>query len=464
MCIYNKIRIDNMSKLRNIIAIAVCKILIFVGKCMGKKGSSTPGAIALKISPGVLKYLASQVKGQIVMVCGTNGKTTTNNLLYSLLTNERLKVVCNNIGANMLPGVACAFIAKSSLFAKVDADCAAIECDEASLRKIIPHVKPDKIVITNLFRDQLDRYGEIDITIKLLNEAINNLEDVQLILNGDDPLCAQFGKNKNAVYYGIDENCNISVRETKEGRFCLNCGNELSYNYYHYSQLGDYYCTKCGFKRPKPNYAAREVKLGEETMFNLHTEKITVPIKIHYHGFYNIYNILAAVAAFNMCGYDIKNINSVFEKYKPQIGRMEPFVIGGKKVILNLSKNPAGFNQAIATLVSDERRKDVMIVLNDNAQDGRDVSWIWDVDYEKLKIANVDSLVASGIRKYDMAVRLKYAGFDEFEIMDNNIDTLKNISSKKGEVCYVLINYTALFDTQNNLKELQDKDLSDKKG
>ena len=136
---------------------------------------------------------------------------------------------------------------------------------------------------------------------------------------------------------------------------------------------------------------------------------------------------------------------------------MEPFKINGKTVILNLSKNPAGFNQAIATLISDKRRKDVMIVLNDNAQDGRDVSWIWDVDYEKLKNANVSSLTASGIRKYDMAVRLKYAGFEDFEIKDNNSDTLKSVASKDGDVCYVLINYTALFDTQNNLKALEDK-------
>ena len=451
------IRIDKMSRIRNIMAVIACKLLIFAGKCMGKKGSSTPGKIAMKISPGLLKHLASQVKGPVVMVCGTNGKTTTNNLLYSLFTDRGLKVVCNNVGANMLPGVACAFISKSTLFGKLDADCAAIECDEASLRRIIPHVKPDKIVITNLFRDQLDRYGEIDITIDLLNEAIDKLYDVQLILNGDDPLCAQFGKNKNAVYYGVDEDCNISVRETKEGRFCLNCGNELSYNYYHYSQLGDYYCTKCGFKRPILDYAAKEVDLSGNISFNLHCGSDIVPININYHGFYNIYNILASVAAFNQCGYGLENINAVFEKYKPQIGRMEPFKINGKTVILNLSKNPAGFNQAIATLISDKRRKDVMIVLNDNAQDGRDVSWIWDVDYEKLKNANVSSLTASGIRKYDMAVRLKYAGFEDFEIKDNNSDTLKSVASKDGDVCYVLINYTALFDTQNNLKALEDK-------
>lgn len=443
-------------KFFNILAIIICKLLIIAGKLAGKKGSSTPGSIAMKISPGVLAFLASQVKKETVMVCGTNGKTTTNNLLYSLFKSAGNEVVCNNVGANMLPGVACAFIDKASIFGKLNADYAAIECDEASLRHIIKHVKPDKIIITNLFRDQLDRYGEIDITIKLLNEALEKLPDVSLILNADDPLCVHFGKDKKCIYYGVSCNLNLNVHETKEGRFCLNCGNELNYEYYHYSQLGNYKCDNCDFKRPEPDYDATEVDISDGIKFTLDFNGRKMKFDVNYRGFYNIYNILASFAAYCSTGCDTEIAKKVFDSYKPQIGRMEPFKIDGKTVILNLSKNPAGFNQAISTLCSDKRSKDVMIVLNDNAQDGRDVSWIWDVDYEKLADANITSLTASGIRKHDMALRLKYAGFDNIDIADNNRETLNSISHKDGEICYVLINYTALFDTQNNLKALED--------
>lgn len=446
-----------MNKIRITLSIIVCKILVFAGKLAGKKGSSTPGSIALKIAPNVLKHIASQVKKDVIMVCGTNGKTTSNNLLCSLLESAGSKVVCNKVGANMLPGVACAFITKANIFGRLNADYAAIECDEASLRHIIRHVTPTKIVITNLFRDQLDRYGEIDITIKLLNEALNKLPDTQLILNADDPLCVQFQNEKNCICYGVSQDLKLNVQETKEGRFCLKCGNELKYNYYHYSQLGDYCCPKCGFKRPKPDYEATDVVLSDGISFKLNFKDTEMDFNVNYRGFYNIYNILASFAAYDSLGGSVKNALDVFNSYKPQIGRMEPFKIGGKTVILNLSKNPAGFNQAISTLCSDAQQKDVMIVLNDNAQDGKDVSWIWDVDYEKLKNANITSLTASGIRKYDMALRLKYAGFDNIEVLDNNREALKKVSCGSGATAYVLINYTALFDTQNNLKALEDK-------
>ena len=195
-----------MLKLRNSLAIIACKMLIKLGVLMGKKGSSLPGSIAMRISPSVLKALASQIKKEIILVCGTNGKTTTNNLIYSLLSNDGSTVVCNNVGANMLPGVACAFISKAKISGRLNADYAAIECDEASLRHIVKHLTPHKIVITNLFRDQMDRYGEIEGTIKLINEAIDKVPDTTLILNADDPFTRQFGKGRKAIYYGVSEN------------------------------------------------------------------------------------------------------------------------------------------------------------------------------------------------------------------------------------------------------------------
>ncbi|MBR3934318.1 MAG: Mur ligase family protein [Clostridia bacterium] len=444
-----------MRKLRNILAIIACKLLIIAGKLAGKKGSSAPGGFALKVSPYILKDLAKQVKKEIIVVCGTNGKTTTNNLLYTLLKSKGYSVVGNIVGANMLPGIACSFIDHASIFGKLKADYATIECDEASLRRVVPHLTPDKVVITNLFRDQLDRYGEVDITISLLNEALDKLSDTELILNGDDPLSAHFGKGKKCVYFGVDEKCTTSLRETKEGRYCAECGEELNYNYSHYSQLGDYLCPKCGFKRPDLDYAAKNVNLADGLKFTIYNKDKTYPLNLNYRGFYNIYNILASVAVLNECNEDISNLESVFAAYKPQVARMEPFNVNGKTVILNLAKNPAGFNQAIATVVSDPRKKDVMIALNDGPGDGLDISWIWDVDFEKLSEANLTSLTASGVRLNDLALRLKYAGFEDVLSKENNKQTLAEVISGDGEIAYILVNYTAMFGTQTNLKSLE---------
>ena len=223
--------------MRKIIAIWITKILIIIGKLAGKKGSSTPGAIALKICPDIIEKLSKQVKNEIIAVCGTNGKTTTNNLIYSVLSSNGRKVVCNNVGANMLYGVTTAFINSSNIFGKLDADYACIEIDEFSTVHVFEHMKPDYIVLTNLFRDQLDRFGEIDITIDCLSRAVKMVPDAKLILNGDDPLVTAFGMNTDnkCVYFGVGENVGISLNETKEGRFCRFCGEELFYNYYHYS-------------------------------------------------------------------------------------------------------------------------------------------------------------------------------------------------------------------------------------
>jgi len=442
---------------KNLIAIAVCKLLIIAGKLAGKKGSSMPGSIAMKISPKLLMNLASQIKKETIFVCGTNGKTTTNNLLFSLLKSSENKIVCNNVGANMLPGVACAFISKANIFGKLNADYAVIECDEASLRRVVNHVTPDKIIVTNLFRDQLDRYGEIEMTIALLKEAIDRLPDVMLILNADDPLSVHLGKGKKCKYYGVSCKVESETETTKEGRFCLSCGNELSYEYHHYSQLGKYKCEKCGFERPLPDYDATDVDISNGLKFTLNFSGKSTAFNVNYRGFYNIYNILASFAAYDLTGGNIENAKRVFDDYKPQIGRMETFKIDGKDVVLNLAKNAAGFNQAIATLCSDEKPKDVYIVLNDNPSDGCDISWLWDIDFQKLKKANVKSISVSGMRKFDVGLCLKYSGFADIEFVQNTKDTLNKIAHKSGEICYMLINYTALFETQTNLKALEDK-------
>lgn len=435
-----------------IIAVWLSKILIFIGRLFGKKGSSAPGAYALKICPGILKTLSKQVKKDIIVVCGTNGKTTTNNLLNTLITSSGNKVICNSLGANMLPGVVTAFVENTNFFGKLCADYACIEIDEMSAVKVFEHFKPDYMVVTNLFRDQLDRYGEVEITLSYLQRAISMCENIKLILNGDDPIVSSLAEKtgKSTVFFGVGEDVGITLKESMEGRFCVFCGEELEYEYYHYSHLGKFKCKKCDFKRPEVDFEAADVNLDNGIKFSV---KNTV-FNVKYRGFYNIYNILAAYTTVTSAKIEIENINEILSSYKPQIGRMEEFNIKGKTVILNLAKNPAGFNQAISTVMCDKRKKNIVIAVNDKPSDGRDISWIWDVDFEALNNNNVNKIYTSGIRHNDLEVRFKYADFNNVHDVENIKDAILR-GLDEGSVLYVLVNYTMLFSTQSILKNLE---------
>lgn len=437
--------------MRKLLAIWAAKLSAVAGRLIGKKSSSSPGVIALKICPDLIERLKGNIKYGCIVTCGTNGKTTTNNLLYSALKKNGCSVLCNSLGANMLGGIATAFALECNIFGKFSVDYACLEVDEASTVKVFDHIKPDYIIITNLFRDQLDRYGEIDITVQLLKKAFAKADRPRLILNGDDPLTAQFGKdNPDAVYYGIDEQVLPQLDDTKEGRFCVFCGAEQKYNYFHYSQLGDYYCPNCGNKRPRLDYAAHNVNLKNNLSFKINNTDIS----LNYRGFYNIYNVLAVYAALDTVGICKKDFNSLLTDYKPQIGRMEELDLG-KPVILNLAKNPAGFNQAISTVLQDTRRKDVIVAINDNANDGHDVSWLWDVDFEKLDDENLNTLTATGIRLYDMALRFKYSDVRVDSVCPDMKTAIMNCLKTDAEVCYILVNYTALFSTENIMLDIK---------
>ena len=218
----------------------------------------------------------NRVRKKIIVTCGTNGKTTTNNVICSALESKGYKVMCNRIGANMLSGVATAYIEASDLLGRIDADYACLEIDEAYARIIFKQIKPHVLVITNLFRDQLDRYGEIEGTVKLIDDAIDLAKDVTLVLNADDPVCSQFGARDDvkAIYYGVSEKVLDEEETIREGNLCPVCGTELSYNYHHYSQLGDFYCSQCSHKRRKPDYEITDVKLTEPLRFSINGEKI----------------------------------------------------------------------------------------------------------------------------------------------------------------------------------------------
>lgn len=422
----------------------------------GRQGVTLAGKAALSIYPPILKELAKEVKKDIFVVCGTNGKTTTNNLLADLLSADGNKVICNRTGSNMLNGVVSAFVLGAGLNGHLNADYACIEIDEASTVRVFPHFQPDYMVLTNLFRDQLDRYGEIDITMDLLSRAMKMAPRMKVLVNGDDSLSTYLAMDNENPWasYGISTQVmqEENTAEIREGRFCKRCGEKMEYHFYHYSQLGDYYCPRCGFKRPALDFDGTNVNLSDGIAFDVNG----FHVKANYRGFYNVYNILAVYGAASLAGVSLDRFNEILGNYKPQFGRNELFEISGTKVMLNLAKNPAGFNQNIAAVMTDTSPKDIIILINDNSQDGTDVSWLWDVDFDRLKDADAASITVCGLRCQDMRLRLKYVDIPS----DLEPDIEKAITAKiqnGTKNLYVLVNYTGLYSTHNILKKMEGK-------
>ena len=456
--------------LRTLLAVTAAKAALTACHLSGRPGSSLPGRAALKIDPHIIAPLAADIRRGIIVTCGTNGKTTTNNLLCSMLEAQGYRVVSNRLGANMLEGVAAAFAtaAKGPLgyldavkrpLGCLDVDFACLEVDEASAARVLQDLHPDCMILTGLFRDQLDRYGEIDLTMKALEKAILEAPDMTLVINADDPLTAYLAKKSahRIVSYGVSEKVTGNVDVIREGRFCENCGAPLQYDFYHFSQLGVYRCPSCGFGRPEIDYAASGVRLSPQLSFDIQKinsapERISAPMT----GFYNVYNILAVFSVLREMKLSTEMFSEVLCSFKPQFGRGEIFHVGEKrrqKVLLNLAKNPAGFNQNISAMLQDRSPKDLIIVINDNAQDGRDVSWLWDVDFDRLADETIRSITVSGLRSLDMQLRLKYVEIES----ERAPDVEKAIDERLADGCenlYVLVNYTALYEAHKYLEGL----------
>ena len=443
--------------LRTFLAVAAAKATLKACHLAGKSGSSLPGRAALKVDPHIIASLTAGIRRGIIVTCGTNGKTTTNNLLCSMLEAQGFRVVSNRLGANMLEGVAAAFAAEARPLGYLDADYACLEVDEASAARVLQDLQPDYMILTGLFRDQLDRYGEIDLTMKALEKAIREAPNMTLVINGDDPLTAYLAKksSRRVVSYGVSEKVTDNVDVIRESRFCENCGAPLQYDFYHFSQLGLYRCPACGFHRPEINYDASGVSLTPHLSFDV-KESPAFPVRISapMTGFYNVYNILAVYGVLRELDLPTESINEVLRNYKPQFGRGELFYLGRnreQKVLLNLAKNPTGFGQNIAAMLQDRSPKDLIIAINDNAQDGRDISWLWDVDFERMADETVRSITVSGLRALDMQLRLKYA-----EIASTSAKTVEEaIELRLADGCsnlYVLVNYTALYEAHKYLE------------
>jgi len=424
-------------------------------------GTNFPGRIGRKIAPDILSHLVKQSKKEIIVVTGTNGKTTTAGFISNILNAADRKIAHNKMGANMLTGLTAAIIQDSNLNAELDTDHCLLEIDEAYFARAVDEFNPNLLVITNLFRDQLDRYGELDTTAKKIKEAISKTitkKPLKVILNADDPIVASITYNKEVenIYFGFKEVTFVGqdkdVKSPQEAATCR-CGEKYNYSRIFYGHIGHYSCS-CGISRPVPDVEAT-AKIGvtssEITIYSKKLGEFTV--KVNMPGLYNAYNALASITACIELGISSTDIINGLGNYSTIFGRAELINLKGKPVLIQLIKNPIGATEVLRT-VKDDKNSKLLIIINDNYADGRDVSWLWDANFELLA-GHEKQIVTSGIRASDMAVRLKYAGIDKdnLKIIDNINDAVKYSLANvhENEKLYILPTYTALLQLQKIL-------------
>ena len=432
-----------MDRIRFYISLIIARAAYIAIKLRNKSsGTSFVGMLTLKICPKFLQYCQKYIKNKIATVTGTNGKSTTSGLMAHILETANQKVIHNLEGANMLTGVANVFALNIKPLKKYD--YAVIESDEAYLTKLYDCMKSDYLVVTNLFRDQLDRYGELNTTAEFIKNAIDKNPDLKLVLNADDPIVATFDRTKYAVYYGfenVEYDCSYEHKSNAPSEvFNCMCGHPLEYSKQFFAQQGHYFCSKCGYKRHECDYPAEVKVYNDYSIINVKSHGIEFEFKVNLAGLYNAYNALAAIAFAFEIGLNQAEIQKALDTYHAIFGRTEKRIINGNPAVIQLIKNPTGASEVLKTV---DLKSNIVIAINDNYADGRDVSWLWDSDFEQLK--NAEKLViTSGIRANDMAARLKYAGIPQEKIIiEPNIKKAIDKATKDGKTT-ILPSYTAL--------------------
>lgn len=412
-----------------------------IKKLLKRSASTWPGHLVLKIDPNFTKKILNKNSNlKIILIAGTNGKTTTTKAISHVLRSQGKRIFTNETGANLLNGIVSSLINHTDHFGAINYDCAIFEVDENSLPIVISHITPSSIILLNLFRDQLDRYGEVNSISKKWGEALKKLpKDTKLITNGDDPQLRFLGENSSlhSFYFGIDEKYMTKKRlaNDSDSLYCPHCNSLLTFSKIAYSHQGMFKCLKCGFE---------------------HRSTATFPnLKNPLIGTFNFYNMNAAALLLQKeFGISEESIQKTLSTFSPAFGRQEKIEYKGKNIFLLLSKNPTGFNQSIQAVLSQNIKPYLLLSLNDRVPDGRDISWIWDVDFEELE--NASNITITGDRAYDMGLRIKYADIDEkkYTIEPNLLQAIeKAISMLPGsETLYVLPTYSSMLEIRKILK------------
>jgi CobQ-like glutamine amidotransferase family enzyme/UDP-N-acetylmuramyl tripeptide synthase len=417
----------------------------------GRNASNFPGKLGLLIEPRLISKKSQNLSRGSICVVGTNGKTTTANLLADALQQAGFSVCCNRTGANMDSGIASAllYVGKSQW--------GVFECDELWLLKVLPALQSDYVVLLNLFRDQLDRSGEIEFVQKSILEALAQSPRSVLVYNADDPFCATIAlraPNPN-IAFGVESDLDLPEDTMTDGQICQNCSAALAYSLKQYPQLGMYHCPCCGFRRPPLDFAVGQTSVVDDcvslTLCHAGGEDRYFA---KTSGAYMAYNLAAAAATATLAGCGPAAIQQALVGYRPRNGRLQHLALGSHDVLLNFAKNPTGMNQSLAIALKDARPFTLAIFINDNEADGRDVSWLWDADFRKLSRRGNVQIAAGGTRRNDLQVRLKYA--DAHARLVSGADEILPLADALGSdsPIYVIANYTALPAVKTHLEKL----------
>jgi len=411
-------------------------------------GTTVPGKLLWKLDPSAVDELARRLPLGSALVSATNGKTTTAAMAAGILRGK-LRLAHNSSGANLVSGVA------STLLAARDAELGLFEVDEAALPEVARRLRPRAVCLGNLFRDQLDRYGELELVAGRWRAAVQELPpDSALVVNGDDPQVGDLGRERGTgtrTVFGVDDprQAHPALQHAADSKWCIRCGTAYEYAAAYIGHLGDYRCPACGHARPPLDVVAREIELGgiERVSFDLVTPDGSRRVQLRVPGLYNVYNALGAASLARALGASLDEIQHGLEAFHAAFGRFERIELDGKSLLVLLIKNPAGANEAIRTLLAGEPPGLVLVALNDATADGKDVSWIWDVDFEPLLPA-LERLVSTGDRAAELALRFKYGGFDEQAIevvpeLEAALDRALELTPAGGELI-ALPTYTAM--------------------
>ncbi|KAA9229131.1 Mur ligase family protein [Streptococcus anginosus] len=417
------------------------------------RGSTLPGKLALKFDNDILNTLARDY--EVVVITGTNGKTLTTALTVGILKDAFDEVVTNPSGANMISGITTTFLTAKK--GKSGKNIAVLEIDEASLSRICDYIKPSLFVFTNIFRDQMDRYGEIYTTYQMILDAAQKVPTATVLLNGDSPLFNSVTLKNPVQYYGFDTEKGEPklAHYNTEGILCPKCQHILKYKLNTYANLGDYICEHCGFRRPELDY-----KLTQLTSLRHNSSDFVIDgqsYHINIGGLYNIYNALAAVSVAQFFEVEPTTIKTGFDKSRAVFGRQETFKIGDKECTLVLIKNPVGATQALEMIKLAPYPFSLSVLLNANYADGIDTSWIWDADFEQILNMDIPHMIAGGVRHSEIARRLRVTGYNAEQISEvaDLSQVFEKIKNQETKHAYILATYTAMLEFRELLASHQ---------
>lgn len=435
---------------RTVCAALVCKTTYRLLRLIGRGGTSLPGKLALKIDPNYLRTLSRGVR--TLIITGTNGKTTSTHIVAQALENMGEQAFYNRSGANLIQGITTEFAIRSSLGGKPRYKLAAIECDEGALRRVCKEIDPAVLVVTNVFRDQLDRYGEVTHTLENIMAGVTNSPHATLCLNADDSMVASIADHvdNDVIFYGV--NCEIyttRVNDLSDATHCIKCGAEYEYDYVTFGHLGGFRCPECGYARPAPCVAVEGIveRHSNSCVLEMSVDGETSIVPVDVPASYDIYNCACVVAGLLAFGFTKEQAFEALGKFKHGFGRSEVLDVHGTSVRLMLMKNPAGCNQIINLLLNEtDEEMGIVCLLNDQDCDGTDVSWIYDADWEAI-CAQKTTAICGGGRAEDMALRLKYAGMpaEGIRIVHDHGELIDELGRMEHAVT-VVANYSAMLE------------------